>query len=80
MQGALWRQIVSGVIVLHDLSEIETRRMGRLMETYQNVPMDLADASIVAIAEALSLDRVFTLDSDFRIYRTAAGKTLEILP
>lgn len=39
-----------------------------------------ADASLVAAAEHLGLDRVFTLDSDFRIYRLADGSTLQIIP
>jgi hypothetical protein len=50
------------------------------MEKYQDTPMDLADASLVAIAESLSPHRVFTLDSDFQVYRLADGSALEILP
>ena len=42
--------------------------------------MDLADASLVAIAETLRLRKVFTLDSDFRIYRTQDGGAFEIVP
>jgi len=50
------------------------------MEKYQDTPMDLADASLVAVAESLSIRDVFTLDSDFRIYRLADGSTLNIIP
>jgi len=35
------------------------------MEKYQDTPMDLADASIVSLAELHGLRRVFTIDSDF---------------
>ena len=40
-----------------------------LMDKYSDVPMSLADASLVATAETQNLRRVFTLDSDFRVYR-----------
>jgi predicted nucleic acid-binding protein len=50
------------------------------MEQYRNVPMSLADASLIAVGESLNLRRVFTLDGDFRIYRTASGEALEVVP
>jgi len=51
-----------------------------LMEQYRDLPMDLADASLVAAAEERALDRIFTLDSDFRIYRLPRGRTFTIVP
>lgn len=39
------------------------------MAKYHDTPMDLADASLVSAAEILGLDRIFTYDSDFYIYR-----------
>ena len=53
--------------------------MAELMEKYQDTPMDLADASLVAVAEDLSMRRVFTIDTDFYIYRLSDGSTLEII-
>jgi predicted nucleic acid-binding protein len=45
-----------------------------LMETYADHPMDLADASLIAAAEALSTRRVFTIDrADFSAYRIRRG-------
>lgn len=43
--------------------------MHQLMEQYHDTPMDLADASLVATAETLNLTRIFTMDSDFYVYR-----------
>lgn len=54
--------------------------MAGLMARYSNVPMDLADASLVAAAEATGERRLFTLDSDFRIYRLDDRQALEIVP
>jgi uncharacterized protein len=44
------------------------------MELYADHPMDLADASLVAAAEALSTRKIFTIDrSDFETYRLRRG-------
>jgi predicted nucleic acid-binding protein len=50
------------------------------MEKYQNVPMDLADATLVATAEARRMRRIFTLDSDFQIYRLRGRISFELVP
>ena len=39
------------------------------MHRYRNVPMSLADACLVCMAEENRGSRIFTLDSDFSIYR-----------
>ena len=78
-QAALWGLRVSGRLSLHTITPAEADRMAALMEQYRDTPMDLADASLVAIAESLSLRRVFTVDTDFYIYRLADGSTLEVV-
>jgi len=79
-QAELWRLQQAGRLALHDLMPAEVDHMVRLMEEYQDAPMDLADASLVAVAESRKLRRVFTLDSHFRIYRLSDGAALEIVP
>lgn len=79
-QAELWKLISTQKLLLHNLTLVEVERMMELMEKYQDTPMDLADASLVAIAESLSLSQIFTLDSDFRFYRLADGSVLEIIP
>ena len=49
------------------------------MKQYQDVPMDLADASLISIAESRGYTRIFTIDSDFYIYRLADGSVLEVI-
>ncbi|MXX55649.1 MAG: PIN domain-containing protein [Gemmatimonadetes bacterium] len=49
-------------------------RCFELMQRYADIPMDFADASIVAAAEQVGTDKVFTLDrKHFGIYRLARG-------
>ena len=50
-----------------------------LMKRYAKVPMDLADACLVVLAETLGTGRILTLDSDFRIYRWRRTKAFELL-
>jgi hypothetical protein len=55
-------------------------RMRLLMRQYRDIPMDLADASLVAAAERHKLRRIFTLDSDFYAYRIEDKQPFDIVP
>ena len=49
-------------------------RAFELMEQYRDQPMDLADASLIAMAERIPTRKIFTLDrKDFSIYRLRRG-------
>ena len=65
-QSLLWNMLESGKLEIQHLGPAEMARMAELMRKYQDTPMDLADASIVAAAELRGLRRVFTIDGDFR--------------
>ena len=78
-QAALWDLVKTGQLVLHDLTRAETHRMAALMAQYQDTPMDLADASLLVVAESRSLRHVFTVDTDFYIYRLVDGSALEVV-
>jgi len=79
-QSELWKMQAKKQLVLHELTNAEIIRMAELMEKYQDTPMDLADASLIAVAETYSFRYIFTLDSDFHIYRLSNGSMLEIIP
>jgi predicted nucleic acid-binding protein len=52
-----------------------------LMRRFARIPMDFADAGLVAVADALGVDRVFTTDrKGFRTYRGARGAGFEVVP
>jgi predicted nucleic acid-binding protein len=56
-------------------------RCRELLEKYQNLPMDYADATLVVLAEDLNTQRIFTTDhKDFRIYRYREALPFRILP
>ena len=56
-------------------------RCRELMTRYENVPMDFADASLVALAEEVGTRRVFTLDRrGFETYRHGRRGSFQLLP
>jgi predicted nucleic acid-binding protein len=79
-QRALWDRLEDGSLAIADDSDVDRARVRRLMEQYSDLPMDLADATLVALAEALGTRRVFTLDSDFRVYRYKGRLAFELVP
>ena len=79
-QEALWGLIEADRLILHQPTEDEVRRMTELMRQYADLPMDLADASVVAAAEATGDRRVFTFDNHYRIYRLRDGSALDVVP
>jgi len=79
-QEALWKLRASGVLHLHSLAPEEEHRMRQMMLQYADSPMDLADASLIASAESLSIDRIFTIDGHFHAYRLANGAALQVVP
>ena len=80
-QSALLRMVESGTIRLAPLDINDLPRISELMRKYQDLPMDLADAALVRVAERDQINRVFTIDRrDFEIYRPARISRFRILP
>jgi predicted nucleic acid-binding protein len=51
-----------------------------LMGQYRDLPMDFADATLVAVGEAIRLRRILALDAHFHAYRTRDGAGFEVIP
>ncbi len=80
-QDALWEMIESGAVQILSLGTDDIPRMRELMRKYRDLPMDLADAGLVRIAERERLRRIFTLDRrDFQVYRPSRIGRFAILP
>lgn len=66
--------ISEGGLMVWYLDDDSLSRAFELMIKYSDNPMDLADASLVVIAENERLKKVFTIDrSDFAAYRFKRG-------
>lgn len=77
---ALWALVFSARLQIADLDRTALERVAALMDKYADRPMDLADATLVALAETRNERRIFTLDDDFRIYRMHGRTRFEIIP
>ena len=78
-QSALLEWIERGGISVENLIPEDLKYIKSRMKKYSDLPMDLADASLMCLAERLSVTAIFSIDSDFSIYRTLQGKQLNNL-
>ncbi len=70
-----------GAFLLVPSSQNSLGRVAALMQKYSDVPMDFADATLVALGEELETNQVFTLDRrGFSTYRLNGKKSFSIIP
>jgi hypothetical protein len=70
-----------GGATLVPLSQSALARCRDLVHKYADLPMDYADATLVALAEELETNLVFTSDrTDFEIYRWRGRRSFRIVP
>ena len=79
-QEPLWRMTLRDDLVIAQQSAAANKRAAHLMERYADRLMDLADATLVALAEERRLKLIFTLDADFHIYRLRGRQAFDIVP
>lgn len=67
---ALLTSVQAGAAQLLELQPAHLARAVELMQKYRDLPMDLADASLVVCAEVTGSGRIFSTDTrDFGAYR-----------
>jgi predicted nucleic acid-binding protein len=73
--------VEAGPIALAPLDEDDVPALRGLMARYRDLPMDLADAALVHVAQRDGYRRVFTLDQrDFAVYRVSGRERFTLLP
>jgi predicted nucleic acid-binding protein len=75
---ALFALLERGVVRVALSVQKEQADLRVLMHRYRNRPMSLADACLVRLSEIHPDGEIFTLDSDFRIYRRHGNKTIPV--
>lgn len=72
--------LISRGLVVPEFSLVkEIGAIQHLMKAYRNIPMSLADACLVRMAEIHEIAKVMTLDSDFIVYRKSRRKVIPLL-
>lgn len=75
------RDIRPGGLQLAELTTADVARMAELVERYADLRLGGTDASLVAIAERLRIDRIATFDRrHFTVVRPAHVATFTLLP
>jgi uncharacterized protein len=75
-----WRFYRSGTVMLLPGIEDDLPDLERLMLKYADRPMDLADATLVRLAEREGLTTILTVDRDFEVYRIGGRRAFRMLP
>lgn len=80
-QDALWEMVLDGIVQVLPLEREDEVLMRNLIKKYRSLPMDLADAAIVRVAERERIQRIFTLDRrDFSLYRPKGLGKFVLIP
>jgi hypothetical protein len=81
LRELLWQFVLGGGMRIAPPLYEELPRIRNLMAQYADLPMDFADATLVALAERLNVKRVLTIDRrDFRVYKPRHIHAFEIFP
>ena len=76
---SLMKLLERGVLATTFTLADELPTVARLLKRYQSVPMSLADACLVRMAEQVAPSTVLTLDGDFHVYRKNGRQVIPTL-
>jgi hypothetical protein len=69
------RWLVGGGAAVLELGDAGAQAALALLEKYRDRPMDVADASLIVVAERIGVDEILTVDrAYFDVYRTSKGR------
>jgi predicted nucleic acid-binding protein len=80
-ESAFVASISSGELAVIELSATDWARCAELITTYADLRLGLVDASVIAVAERLSVTTIATLNHrDFAVVRPAHCPAFELIP
>ncbi|MEO8195317.1 MAG: PIN domain-containing protein [Thermoanaerobaculia bacterium] len=80
-QDGLWKLLLSGRLGIAALDATDLPRIEALLRKYRDLPLDLADAALVRVAERERIERIFTLDRrHFSIVRPQHRRSFDLVP
>ena len=71
--------IKRGGLNIFQIQKSDIDRVISLTKKYSDIPMDLADCSLIILAEKANLKDIVSIDSDYDIYRTLKKEALNNL-
>ncbi len=79
MQNQLSKLLSQKLLFLQPIEISDYPRLFQLIDKYKDRPMDLADATLVVIAEKLNFNSILTFDSDFFFYLINNKDTFNVI-
>ena len=76
--GAVMELVERGIVKVPLHLEPQASEIRKIMQSYSNLPMSLADACLVRMAEIYPGAEVFTIDSHFKIYRLSNRRVIPV--
>lgn len=78
--AALLEMVATGYLKITELDELAVKRISNILNQYQSLSLQLADASLVHLAEQLNTTRLITFDErDFRVVCLEDGRHFELI-
>jgi predicted nucleic acid-binding protein len=77
--AGVFQMLLRKAIALSFRLDDHVKEIQKLREKYSDVPMSVADASLVRMAEHFSSSAVLTLDGDFKVYRKNSRQTIPLI-
>ncbi len=77
---ALLGMVTAGFLKIMELDELAAKRISDVLTQYESLGLQLADASLVYLAEQLNTTRLITFDErDFRVVRLEDGRHFDLI-
>ncbi len=76
---AVIRNVAGGVFQTPVRLADQAATVEKLIKKYRDVPMDLADACLVDLADRMNSGQILTLDGDFNVYRWRTRRKFRLL-
>ena len=71
--------VIQGGIDIHNLEQWQLSSIRNMIKTYSDLPADLADTTLLEVAETRGVSSIITLDKDFSVYKLKNGHYLKSL-
>ena len=78
-QNRLWSFITDGGLVVYLPAHDEWQRIKELVNQYADMPLDIADASLISAAERLNNRRLFSIDQPLRAVRVRGRQFFDFI-
>ncbi len=68
-----------GAVTIYQIEQVEIGKIIKMMQKYSDIPMDLADSTLMYVAQKENIKDIISINNDFDIYRTIKKQSLNNL-